>query len=558
MSASHTTKRFFNQYETIVQQAIDGLISASGEDENGNPRLVRLDGYPHIKVVVRGDWQKDKVAIISGGGAGHEPAHAGFVGKGMLTAAVSGEIFASPTVDAVLEAICTVSGEMGCLLIVKNYTGDRLNFGLAAERAKKMGHQVEMVIVGDDIAIPESAQPRGVAGTLFAHKFAGHLAEQGESLANIKQKTEAFAQHIYSLGMSLSTCSQPGREVTERLEPNQAEIGLGIHGEPGRSKIPMQTATELCTILADQLLASLPANDARYGLLVNNLGAVPPMEMSLIMHELGAHSLMDKVDFLFGPGHLMTALNMNGFSLSLVALDAASVPALLSEVSPAAWLSGVKPATVRTLERPNIDRETHYDPSQNERVKHALTQVEAAISAARKDLDALDAKVGDGDAGSTFATGVQAITERMDKLPLADTTALLGMIGAILGKTMGGSSGILLSIFFNASSKAMHGGESIGTAMQTGIQQMQFYGGAKEGARTMLDAMIPALSEWVNSGNLPQAAQQADAGAKSTAQVTHTVSGRSAYIPESELAGVEDPGARAIAIIVQTLANTLN
>jgi dihydroxyacetone kinase len=161
---------FVNSKETLVTDAIDGVLEVSGG------RLARLDGYPHIKVVFRTDWDKSKVALISGGGSGHEPAHVGFVGEGMLTAAICGDVFASPTVDAVLAGILAVTGKPGCLLIVKNYTGDRLNFGLAAERARAFGLKVSVVVVDDDIALPELPQPRGVAGTLFVHKIAGAAA----------------------------------------------------------------------------------------------------------------------------------------------------------------------------------------------------------------------------------------------------------------------------------------------------------------------------------------------------------------------------------------------
>ena len=171
---------FLTPASTLVADAVDGEILASGG------RLTRLDGYPDIRVVVRADWDRSKVGLISGGGAGHEPAHVGFVGKGMLTAAVCGDVFASPSVDAVLAAILAVTGPAGALLIVKNYTGDRLNFGLAAERARALGHVVEMVIVGDDIALPGVPQPRGVAGTLFVHKIAGHVAETGGDLTAVK------------------------------------------------------------------------------------------------------------------------------------------------------------------------------------------------------------------------------------------------------------------------------------------------------------------------------------------------------------------------------------
>src|SRR6056297_4267141 len=175
---------FVNKKGDIVTEAIDGIIAASGG------ALSRLDGYPHIRVVLRSDWDRSRVALVSGGGSGHEPAHAGFVGAGMLTAAVCGDIFASPSVDAVLAGILAVTGPAGCLLIVKNYTGDRLNFGLAAERARAFGLNVSMVIVDDDIALPHLPQARGLAGTLMVQKIAGALAENGASLEGVTKVAE--------------------------------------------------------------------------------------------------------------------------------------------------------------------------------------------------------------------------------------------------------------------------------------------------------------------------------------------------------------------------------
>src|SRR5438067_3585383 len=184
-------KRFLNARETIVHEAIDGLLSSSaGRD------LARLDGYPHIKVVVRKEWDKRKVAVVSGGGAGPEPAHAGFVGRGMLAGRLCGDIFASPSVDAVLACILAVTGEPGCLLVVKNYTGDRLNFGLAAERAKTLGRRVEMVVVSDDVALPDADQPRGVAGTVFVHKVAGHHAALGADLETVAARAREVADAV--------------------------------------------------------------------------------------------------------------------------------------------------------------------------------------------------------------------------------------------------------------------------------------------------------------------------------------------------------------------------
>ena len=557
MSQPTSPKRFVNASDKIVQQALEGLIISAGNDAEGRPRLQRLAGYPHTKVIVRGDWNRQKVAIISGGGAGHEPAHAGFVGEGMLTAAVSGEIFASPSVEAVLQAIVAVSGDPGCLLVVKNYTGDRLNFGLAAERAKQMGIRVEMVIVGDDIAIPGASQARGVAGTLFVHKFAGYLAEHGHELAEIKQRCASFAQGIYSLGISLGTCAHPGRPFEERLEKEEAELGLGIHGEPGRSRIPMQSAQDLIQLVAEQLETQLPQDERRYGLLLNNLGAVPPMEMGILMHGLSQTPLMEKVDYVFGPGHFMTALNMNGISVSLVALDEASIPALLAPVGPSAWPQGLTPASISPISLPEIEQAVSASASPNAQVQEVLEKICQAILAAENQLNTLDAMVGDGDTGTTFARGAKAVADQIPQLPLNAAKDLLASLGAILSESMGGSSGILLSILLSGAAAEMGQGASLAEGLQQGLAQMQFYGGAREGARTMLDALAPALRQWVAGANFAVVAEAADFGALGTASVHQTNVGRSSYLTEEALQGIEDPGARAVAVIFQAAAETL-
>ena len=240
-------KHFINDRSDVVTEAIDAAILL------GEGKLARLDGYPSIKVVLRTDWDRSKVAVVSGGGAGHEPAHAGFVGEGLLTAAVCGEIFASPSVDAVLAAILAVTGDEGCLLVVKNYTGDRLNFGLAAERARAMGLDVETVIVADDVEIANAARPRGVAGTLFVHKVAGHLARSGAPLRVVKEGAERVASGVRSLGISLSTCTIPGQPTDPRIGPQEVELGLGIHGEPGAETIAYGPVLELVGTMVKRL-----------------------------------------------------------------------------------------------------------------------------------------------------------------------------------------------------------------------------------------------------------------------------------------------------------------
>ncbi|RWA77734.1 dihydroxyacetone kinase subunit DhaK [Mesorhizobium sp.] len=532
-------KHFFNRKDSIVTEALDGFLATAGSGT-----LARLDGYPEIKVVLRADWDKMKVAVVSGGGAGHEPSHAGFVGAGMLTATVSGEIFASPSVEAVLAAIRATTGPAGCLLIVKNYTGDRLNFGLAAEKARAEGFAVEMVIVGDDIALPDIAQPRGVAGTLFVHKIAGHLSETGHGLASVAAAARAAAKDIVSLGISLSSCSLPGQAHEDRFGADDGELGLGIHGEPGAERIALQSASALVAIMAERLAARLDAG-SRYALLINNLGSVPPLEMSLIANAVLASPLAKSVTMTMGPGHLMTALNMNGFSLSLIKLDAEREAALRAPVGPHAWLPArpVSPPVVVAAAKP-ASRDATGAASRDAGAERLITAVCEKLISLEETLNGLDAKAGDGDTGSTVATGARGVLDRIDTLPLADKAATLAAIGDTLGTSMGGSSGVLLSIFFTAAAQSLGGGAPLGKALIAGLDRMTFYGGAKLGDRTMVDALEPALKA-LDANGLEAAASAARHGAESTAAMQKAKAGRSAYIGRQ--LDIVDPGAFAVA-----------
>ena len=276
-------KQFMNAKDTLVTEAIDGLLRTSGG------KLARLDGYPHIRVVIRTDWDRARVALVSGGGSGHEPSHAGFVGQGMLTAAVCGDVFASPSVDAVLAGILAVTGKAGCLLIVKNYTGDRLNFGLAAERARAFGLKVSMVIVDDDVALPDLPQARGVAGTLFVHKIAGALAEAGADLDTVTTAAQATIKGAISIGMSLDTCTVPGSPKEDRIPAGHAELGLGIHGEAGIEQVGFTGARSAMQMVAEKLLPHTSAGD--HVALLNNLGSTTPLEMSVLAEELARSPL---------------------------------------------------------------------------------------------------------------------------------------------------------------------------------------------------------------------------------------------------------------------------
>lgn len=542
-------KHFFNRRETIVTEALDGLLQTSGAG-----RLARLDAFPEIKVILRADWDKSKVAIISGGGAGHEPSHAGFVGKGMLTAAVSGEIFASPSVDAVLTAIRAVTGPKGVLLIVKNYTGDRLNFGLAAEKARAEGFDVEMVIVADDIAIPGIIQPRGVAGTLFVHKIAGYHAEAGAELKTVAELANAAAGSIVSLGMSLSTCSVPGQTHEDRLGANEGELGLGIHGEPGVERISLQPIADLVATMTERLGAKLDgAGD--HALLINNLGAVPPLEMGVIANAVLSSPIANRVRLIIGPAPMMTALNMNGFSLSLIRLDADREAALRAAVEPHAWPPATERHEIAILPAPQrasrqSDAAPASDDKDNRRLLVALCE---HLLSLESELNRLDGLVGDGDTGSTVATGARSILARIDTLPLKDPAATMASIGEILSTSMGGSSGVLLSIFFTAASKSMAEKDDIAAALLAGLDRMTFYGGAVVGDRTMVDALAPALAA-LSSEGAAAAARAATTGAQSTRAMRQAKAGRASYVGERDLEGVPDPGAVAVAGVFEVMA----
>lgn len=544
------TKRFLNTRETLVTEALDGLVRLSGG------RLARLDGYPHIKVVVRAQLDPGKVAIVSGGGSGHEPAHAGFVGEGMLSAAVCGEVFASPSVDAVLAAILAVTHEPGCLLIVKNYTGDRLNFGLAAERARALGKRVELVLVADDVALPDAARPRGVAGTLFVHKIAGQLAERGASLDEVAAAARAAASAIWSLGVSLEGCTIPGAPPTERLAADEGELGLGIHGEPGVEKIALQSVRSLVALMTTRLLAALPRERAhgRFALLVNDLGAVPPIEMSVIAHELLGSALAEHVDLVVGPAPLMTSLDMNGFSISLLELDAQRRAALLAPCGVAAWPGAHEPRALELRPLPSLAQDRRAPASADARREALLLALIDRAIAIAPDLDALDARVGDGDTGSTLARGAQALRARLASLPLADAPALLRAIADVIGESMGGSSGVLLAIGCTACAVALAGGSNWATSLQAGADAMAGHGGAVLGDRTLLDALVPALALACSGADWHAVAAAARAGADATAELPLARAGRSAYLRSDALLGTPDPGAVAIAALFEAAA----
>lgn len=536
--------QFINAREDIITEAVDGLVAASGG------RLARLDGYPFVRVVVRTDRDPGKVALVSGGGSGHEPAHAGFVGRGMLTAAVCGDVFASPSVEAVLAGILAVTGEAGCLLIVKNYTGDRLNFGLAAERARAFGRKVDMVVIEDDVALPDLPRARGVAGTLLVHKIAGAMAEEGAPLDEIAAAARRVAARLSSLGMSLDTCTVPGSPKDARIAAGQAELGLGIHGEAGAEQIAYANARTAMDAVAAKLAPRLDGEG--HVALLNNLGGTTELEMAILAEELRRSKIGARISGIVGPAALMTSLNMHGFSVSLYRPTEAERRLLAAPAGPPAWPGLDAFGAVAPLPLPDGLRPIRPTPSDHAGTRALLTQCCEALIAAEADLNALDARAGDGDTGSTLSGAARALIAGMDRLPLADHTQLFRAIGQELSQTMGGSSGVLLAIFFAATGDAASSGHAMPAALRAGLQRMQEIGGAGPGDRTMIDALAPALDA------LPQgpaeAARAARAGADATKAMDGARAGRAAYVNAEQMRGFADPGAEAVARLFERLA----
>jgi len=543
-------KRFWNTESTAVQECLDGLIWST-------PNLGRLDTYPDVKVVYRTDFGKDKVAIVSGGGAGHEPLHGGFVGKGMLTGAISGETFASPTIDAVLTAIVQVTGTSGCLLIIKNYTGDRLNFSLAAQRARnELGLKVECVITKDDVA---TVAERGVAGTLFVHKIAGAAAEAGKSLEEVKALALEVIDSTASMGVSFSSVR---RLKVEMIKLKKMEVGLGIHGEPGARVEDVAPAAKVVDTIMEGIMAGprMKADAPEgYACLINNLGGVPPMEMCIVTNDLMKSKWASSIKLLVGPAAMCTSLDMNGISLSLLRLTSTLKSLLMADTAAPAWPAAVVPEFPKPTEGMKcLDPFEKHTPSSDADVLAVLEKVCNKLVVSRKLLDDLDAKVGDADCGATMAAAGSGVLAMKDKLPCADPTAFCQCLGAILHK-MGGSSGVLMSILWSGMATSFersgkkswkeHGPQ----AFMDGLKEMMEAGGATTGSRTMLDALVPAAEALLANKGFAGAKAAAEEGALATKAMVPRA-GRSENVPESVWKGVEDPGARAVALVFGELA----
>ncbi|BAS44883.1 dihydroxyacetone kinase subunit DhaK [Staphylococcus schleiferi] len=300
-------KKLIKDKNQILADMLDGLITT-------NPDVELISDT----VVVRKDKKQSGVALVSGGGSGHEPAHAGFVARGMLDAAVCGEIFTSPTPDKILDAIKAVDTGDGVLLIIKNYAGDVMNFEMAQEMAQMEDIQVESVIIRDDVAVSDTEKRRGVAGTVWVHKYAGYLAENGFSLADIKAKVETVIPKIKSIGMALTSPMVPTTgKYSFDIDDQEMEIGIGIHGEKGLHREAVQPIDVIIERLLDALLKEVKEKDII--VMVNGMGGTPLSELNIVAKYLDAqlkdHNFDVKQWFV---GDYMTSLDMQGFSITIV------------------------------------------------------------------------------------------------------------------------------------------------------------------------------------------------------------------------------------------------
>ena len=310
-------KKLINSVETVEDEMIQGLVKAYPQ------YLKKIDGH---NVIVRAKKKEGKVALISGGGSGHEPAHAGYVGEGMLDAAVAGAVYTSPASDAILEGIKAVATDAGVLMVIKNYTGDVMNFEMAGEMAQMEGINVKQVIVNDDVAVKDSLYTvgrRGVAGTVFVHKIAGALAETGASLDEVQAVAQKVIDNVRTMGAAtlpstIPASGKPGFELAE----DEMEVGIGIHGEPGTHREKMMTANEITDHLLEKILADIDYSGSEVAVMVNGSGSTPLMELYIINNRV-ADVLAEKGIKVVQTfvGEYMTSIDMAGFSISVLKLD---------------------------------------------------------------------------------------------------------------------------------------------------------------------------------------------------------------------------------------------
>lgn len=567
-------KKFINSPQDVERQVVDGYVKA----------------YPTIiakaadDIVVRAQRKAGKVALVSGGGMGHEPAHLGYVGYGMLDAAVGGAIYTSPAVDRVEAAIEAVApGSTGVLLVIKNYTGDVVNFKMAAETARDAGVDIDYVVVDDDVAVKDSSFTvgrRGVAGTCFVHKCAGAAAEAGESLAEVKRVAEKVIANVRTMGVAIEPCTVPAAgKPGFTLADDEMEMGVGIHGEPGVRRAAMEPADAMVDEILAAILGDLDYAGSRVALMVNGAGGTPPYELAIVAnraHDVLAERGIAVARTYIGP--FMTSLEMRGFSITLLRLDEELEGLLGAPAHAVAWTEGDAPAAAEPqVAAPAVnasaaaveplvptDAAPSADPSAA-LVARALHAIADAMDAHKDELTELDMPIGDSDHGINMARGFDAVRELLPGLAGADASMMVNKAAMTIISKVGGSSGPLYGTLMRKMAREFKGCQKISLAefargLKSGIAGIEELAGGAPGDKTMLDAMVPALRSLEDSLDrgisgaeaLEAAARAAADGAEATIPLVAR-KGRASYLGERSV-GHKDPGATSFAYIMAAIA----
>uniref|UniRef100_A0A8R1TWN8 Triokinase/FMN cyclase n=1 Tax=Onchocerca volvulus TaxID=6282 RepID=A0A8R1TWN8_ONCVO len=571
--------KFINNADSVVDDSIRGLILS-------HDSLATLDCCR--RVVLRADIDKLKggkqVTLLAGGGSGHEPFAAGFVGKGLLSAAVCGNVFASPPTSHITAGLNAIRNSSGIGVFVINYTGDRLNFGLAVERFNtsrgKEDGEAEIVMIGDDVALESSIAGRdvgrrGLAGAVLLLKIAGAMAEEGKDLKTITATSRFINDNLGTIGVSLSACSLPGRGPMFELEADQMEFGLGIHGEPGFERSQYRTAKEVAKLLLGKLEKSQKLNlkkDEKLIVLLNNLGGTSQIELNILSGEIYSY-LCEKGYCIqrFYVESVMTSLNGHGISITILRLVSDDWLRYLDTVTEApAWkmapfppkLSSSANEIKSTENKQGIGKHIGVTLSR-ENTEHVEAAIKKACIAIRESvnlLNGLDGSAGDGDCGSTLKVGADKILKCLDegKLRCDRPQSLFNEISQIFEDDVGGTAGALYALMFSSAAQAFIESATAKEwyiALKNGLETIMKYGQAKPGSRSMVDPLHAAVTtiscdnpkkaQWEN------AVKQAEEKAKATSGMLAQV-GRASYT--SSLVQKEpDAGAIAVSIWLRAI-----
>jgi len=549
----HPTQ-FLPDPASAVADAARGLAMAHPADVG-----VVLDPL-HLHALRRAPGRR--VALVSGGGAGHEPMHAGFLGPGGLDAACPGLVFTSPHHRQVHQAARRVAGPGGVLLVVKNYTGDVICFAVAAERLRAEGVAVETVLVDDDLATESTDSDdgqeggrRGTAATVLVEKVLGAAADRGDDLASLARLGRDVVARARSLAVASRAQTSPATgEPAFELARGELERGVGIHGERAASTTSRPPTSELVAGMLDELLAGLdgagaPAGEDGVALLVNGLGGATSLELhalrALVGDLLAERGVRVATSLV---GTYTAALDMRGFSLTLLSLRPGWLE-LLTAPTATPSLPALPGAVAPQVEPGAAADDAHPAHDPDEAGAAVLAAWTERFEGRRSELTRLDQLAGDGDFGDNLASGLERSRRRGG--------TLAGAAGAFLDE-VGGSSGPLLGLLLGELAPAVRRGaapQDLGAALQRGAQAVTRVGGAEVGDRTFLDALVPAADALLAGRSLGDAARAADQGAGSTAQLVGR-RGRSRYLGQRAL-GAPDPGAVAVALLVEALAEVL-